>query len=92
MGGCKCCRRIERGFGIATFNYADVDPDVPARSQHGVRQQYLAEGQSEPAADEWGTIAAWAWGISRVVDYFETDDKSTPSGSRSPASRGSARP
>ena len=66
---------IERGFGIATFNYADVDPDVAGAIQHGVRHLYLAEGQSEPAADEWGTIAAWAWGISRAVDYFETDDQ-----------------
>ena len=66
---------VERGFGIATFNYADVDPDVAEAIQHGVRRSYLSEGQSEPAADEWGTIAAWAWGISRALDYFETDDQ-----------------
>jgi (4-O-methyl)-D-glucuronate---lignin esterase len=66
---------VERGFGIAPFNYADVDPDVAGAIQHGVRRLYLAEGQSESAADEWGTIAAWAWGISRAVDYFETDDQ-----------------
>jgi len=64
---------IARGFGIATFNYADVDPDVAGAIEHGVRQQYLKPGESKPADDEWGTIAAWAWGISRAVDYFETD-------------------
>jgi hypothetical protein len=66
---------IERGFGIATFNYSDVDPDAPGAIEHGVRQAYLKEGEAAPAADEWGTIAAWAWGISRVLDYFETDDQ-----------------
>ncbi len=45
---------VERGFGIATFNYADVDPDVAGAIQHGVRRLYLPEGQSEPAARRVG--------------------------------------
>lgn len=65
---------IERGFGLAMFNYADVDIDAKDAIAHGVRQQYLSSDETEPADDEWGAIAAWAWGISRVIDYFETDE------------------
>jgi hypothetical protein len=64
---------LEKGFGIATFNYTDVDPDALGAVAYGVRQLYLKDGQTEPAPDEWGSIAAWAWGLSRAVDYFETD-------------------
>jgi len=73
FGSLPVLKAIEHGFGIATFNYADVDPDSPGAIAAGVRQQYLPAGESEPAADEWGTIAAWAWGISRAVDYCESD-------------------
>jgi len=64
---------IEKGFGVATFNYADVDPDALDSLAGGIRAMYLKPGESQPAADEWGAIAAWAWGMSRAMDYFETD-------------------
>lgn len=64
---------IEAGFGVATFNYGDVDPDDPDGLNEGIRKLYLKPGATRPAPDEWGAIAAWGWGISRVIDYFETD-------------------
>lgn len=64
---------LERGYAFATFNYTDVEPDAPGSAAFGIRGVYQKPGQTERAPDEWGTIAAWAWGISRVVDYLETD-------------------
>ena len=64
---------INAGFGVATFNYADVDPDSLGGLPYGVRAMYLKPGQTQPAPDEWGSIAAWAWGLSRAMDYLETD-------------------
>jgi hypothetical protein len=73
FGGLNVLPVLEKGFGIATFNYSDVDPDTLDAIAGGVRKLYLKEGQTEPAPDEWGSIAAWAWGLSRAVDYFEAD-------------------
>jgi hypothetical protein len=64
---------IDAGFGVATFNYGDVDPDDLQGFDEGVRKLFLKPGETKPAPDEWGAIAAWGWGISRVIDYFETD-------------------
>lgn len=64
---------VERGYGFAIFNYTDIDPDAPGAIAHGVRAAFLKPGQTEPAPDEWGSIAAWGWGASRIIDWLETD-------------------
>jgi hypothetical protein len=73
FGRLNVTRILDQGFGVATVNYSDIDPDAPGAVAAGVRALYLKPGQTEPAADEWGSIAAWSWGLSRGLDYLETD-------------------
>ncbi|MBR5026269.1 MAG: hypothetical protein IKX48_14495 [Victivallales bacterium] len=62
---------VARGYAAASFFNGDVAPDKYDGFTTGIHA-YL----QNPAArkfNSWGTIAAWAWGGSRVMDYFETD-------------------
>ncbi len=64
---------IDAGFGFATFYYGDVEPDLKDGIKNGIRGKYLKPGQTQVGETEWGAVAAWAWGLGRVMDYFETD-------------------
>jgi hypothetical protein len=64
---------LDRGWAFATLGYNDIQPDRNNAFKEGVIGLTLKPGQTAPAPDEWGGVSAWAWGVSRAVDYFETD-------------------
>lgn len=65
---------VANGIGFATLYYGDIEPDLKKGIQlGGIRKYYLKADEAVPDRDEWGAIAAWSWGLSRVMDYLETD-------------------
>ena len=64
---------LANGIGFATLYYGDIEPDFKGGIPFGIRGRYLKPGQTQPAPDEWGAIAAWAWGLRRVMDHLETE-------------------
>ena len=65
---------IAKGYALATYYYGDVEPDHAEGWKDGLRAAMSKDGaNTQFAADAWGAIGAWAWGLSRGLDYLEKD-------------------
>ncbi len=87
--GCRDNRATEAGRGTQVGVVGDRGDDRPRlRRRHVLRRRrrprpprlhrrviprYLKPGETQPGPHDWGTIAAWAWGLMRGVDYLRTD-------------------
>ena len=57
---------VSRGFALATVYSGEVEPDDPATAfSDGVHRLFTGF-----APESWGTVAAWAWGLSRTLDLL----------------------
>ncbi|MEM9158973.1 MAG: acetylxylan esterase [Verrucomicrobiota bacterium] len=65
---------IAKGYGIATAYYGDVEPDHAEGWKRGIRSFYTKDERGDPLEiEDWSAISVWAWGLSRIADYLESD-------------------
>lgn len=62
---------LSRGWAYAYLDTASIQADNGAGLTQGIIG--LANKGQPRDADDWGVLRAWAWGASRLLDYYETD-------------------
>ena len=62
---------IERGWAAATINPSSIQADAGSGLTNGIIG-LCNKGQFRQPTD-WGSLRAWGWGLSRLIDYFESD-------------------
>ena len=62
---------LSHGYGLAIAYYGDIEPDNPDGWKTGIRTTLSKALQIKP--EQWSAIGAWAWGLSRIMDYLQQD-------------------
>ncbi len=65
---------VDAGMGVATAYYGDIDPDMDDQFQNGIHALFPDHRATAEHPERWGSIAAWAWGLSRLLDALESQD------------------
>ncbi|MEO1526700.1 MAG: acetylxylan esterase [Planctomycetota bacterium] len=65
---------IRRGFGLVTIYYGDIDPDFDDGFKNGLHGELGGSLSEVDPEKRWGSIAAWAYGLSRALDYLASPD------------------
>ncbi len=60
---------ISKGWAVATLYHGDIDPDTWT-TEDGIRGPRSKSERPAPGPYSWGTIRAWAWGLSRALDHL----------------------
>ena len=63
---------VSRGYAAIAFWNGDIAPDWNTGNRDGVFACFEAPGRRK-GKNLWGTLSAWAWGASRVMDWIETE-------------------
>lgn len=61
---------LDRGYALVTAYYGDFYPDHRSGRADSVHQLFAGNA----SVSEWGAIGAWAWGMSRILDYLVQDE------------------
>ena len=64
---------LGRGYAVVTIYYGDIDPDFDDGFKNGIHGKLGDQLGDVAAESRWGSIAAWAYGLSRALDFLGSD-------------------
>jgi hypothetical protein len=64
---------LKRGYALATIHASEAFPDHKDGLKDSYALLFYRAGQTALAPDDWNALGVWAWSLSRVADYLETD-------------------
>jgi hypothetical protein len=64
---------IKRGYASATICYHDIHPDFTESTHKSIFSIFFEQNEYDSISERYSVIGAWAWGLSRGMDYLQSD-------------------